>query len=325
MTKKPKRSAADKVVLGQLGCGNYRPVFEPVVEITSLDWRSKWISLEPVVEGPFTEADPVRLIYLDESGLGEERFLVVAGVIVEADSQYMAVARHLRALIAEVVPPEKRHGFAFEAKKLFSGKKPFDKHSLSKRIEILSQILQIPGLFELPVVYGYLDKHAPVKGLTEEQLRETDSLANKHGVTFTMCAMAAEQYMKKYARKEEVATLHAEDNRETHQMLRVARKSLAGGSKYDIRRLLGPKAVEVLPTTRIVDGISFHEKDDAFLIQLADACAFLLRVAFEGRKDCAVFYDAFTGGHPDVLKGLAERTAIHPLAGNIIQFHEIIA
>src|ERR1041385_7904518 len=105
------------LVLGQLGCGNYRPVFEPVVEITSLDWRSKWISLEPVVEGPFTEADPVRLIYLDESGLGEERFLVVAGVIVEADSQYMAVARHLRALIAEVVPPEKRHGFAFEAKK----------------------------------------------------------------------------------------------------------------------------------------------------------------------------------------------------------------
>jgi hypothetical protein len=42
----------------------------------------------------------------------------------------------------------------------------------------------------------------------------------------------------------------------------------------NIAELLGSKPQPVLPMTRIVDEVNFREKGDAFLLQLADACAF---------------------------------------------------
>jgi hypothetical protein len=77
--------------------------------------------------------------------------------------------------------------------------------------------------------------------------------------------------------------------------------------------------------TRIVDEISFHEKDDSFLLQVADACAFLLRIAFEGREDCGVFYDAFTDHNRRFLNLLAQKARANPVGGNIVQFEEFIA
>lgn len=264
----------------------------------------------------------MQLIYFDESGLSRERFLVVAGIIIEADVQYMPVASYLKSLIAEFVPLEDQLNFSFHATKLFSGKKPYtsDKYSLQRRIEILKRVFEIPGLFQIPIVYGYVDKQASIPGSTPKQTRITNTVRINHSIAFSMCAVAAERFMKKYARNEEIATLHAERNDETYRMLRLARRSLAGRSRYNLALFLGKKAQQVLPITRIVDEIRFHEKDDALLLQLADACAFLLRHAFEGRQDCGVFFDAFTNKHPHVLEELCRVASVHPVGGNIINF-----
>lgn len=265
---------------------SWRPLLETVIECP---YRERSVSPIKSVLGSFERpcsltgnslegTSPVRLIYLDESGLAKERFLVEAGVIVEADAPYAAVAEYLKALIAEFIPEEQRFRFAFHATKIFSGKKPYDKFSLEKRIEMLSRILEIPGRFQLPVVYGYLDKHAPLKGLTEAEERLVNTTSNNHGLAFMMCALAAERYMKKYARAEELATMHAENNHETHTMLRALRRSLAGRSEYDIRPFLGSEANKMLYMTRVVDEISFHEKDDSF-----DAGSGRLRLSASGR------------------------------------------
>ncbi len=93
---------------------------------------------------------PVRLIYCDESGLAAERFIVVAGVIIEADKQYMPVANYLRSLIEEFIEPKDRRNFSFHATDIFSGGKIYkdkEKYPLQKRIQLLSRLLEIPAIF----------------------------------------------------------------------------------------------------------------------------------------------------------------------------------
>jgi hypothetical protein len=57
--------------------------------------------------------------------------------------------------------------------------------------------------------------------------------------------------------------------------------------------MLSDKARSYLPITKIIDEISFHHKDDAFLLQIADASALVLRYLLEERRDCEDLFEAF--------------------------------
>src|SRR6267378_1788655 len=105
----------------------------------------------------------VRLIYLDESGISaKETVTVVAGVIINADQQWKAVAQHIRGLIEKYVPEQYQEGFSFHGKDLFhgSGRTPFDRryYPANQAHSILKQLLHVPGKFRLPVVFGYCTK-----------------------------------------------------------------------------------------------------------------------------------------------------------------------
>lgn len=64
----------------------------------------------------------VRFVYVDESGISvNENTLVVAGVIIDADSQWSRVAQHLDQLVNEFVPHGQRNGFIFHATEFFTG------------------------------------------------------------------------------------------------------------------------------------------------------------------------------------------------------------
>jgi Protein of unknown function (DUF3800) len=254
----------------------------------------------------------VRLVYLDETGISvNEPVVVVAGVVIDADKHYMIVAQYIRDLIAEYVPEDCRYGywgdgFTFHAKDLFHGSgKVFDKqkYPLERSHEVFKKLLGIPVLFQLPVVCGHLLKRS-VAGMSKQDLRHEPS--KNQAFAFSLCALAAERYMKGVSDPLEIATLVAEDNNETrrmvkemHLLLRGARQHSDGGDA--LLSILLEIASDCLPIRRIVDTVSFAEKIDSFLLQIADACALVIRYYFEGRSNAGEFIDALTHGDPSVL------------------------
>jgi hypothetical protein len=107
----------------------------------------------------------LRMIYLDEAGISNpahEPFVVMAGIIVHADQQWKILERYLSDMADEFAPPEKRDGFIFHAKELFSGGKTFNREDFpkEKRWEILDYLVAIPEKFEFGIAWGLVERAA---------------------------------------------------------------------------------------------------------------------------------------------------------------------
>jgi hypothetical protein len=247
---------------------------------------------------------PVRLVYLDESGTSrEETVTVVAGVIVDPDKQWMAVERYIDQLIADYVPEEHQIGFVFHATEIFSGSKIFDPrtHTLERRLELLKKLVGIPAKFHLPTVYGYQDKtilpflhHAHPK-------RPRQVLAAHQALTYSYAVIAAERFMREFASPEELATLTVENNDHTRQTIQKSHDLLRGGDEELLSQLVASD-LEYLPVRKIIDCINFASKEQAIMLQLADACAFIYRRYLEKKPYMEEFCDVITKGDPKTLE-----------------------
>jgi hypothetical protein len=258
-----------------------------------------------------------RSIYLDESGISvNESVTVVAGVIVNDDLQWENVERQIEELISEYVLPENQNGFVFHAKDLFFGSgKVFgdrNKYPPERSREALKRLLGITVKAGLPIVCGHLKKW-PVTRLSKQGRR--DQAAKSQMMAFSLCAVAAEKYMRETAGLSEIGTLVAENNNDTrraikfmHNLLR-GRDPIASWSSQGMFSLLSEMAPGCLPMRRIKDTVYFAEKDDAILLQIADACAFILRYFYEKKPHIDEFLDAVTNcnrtalGNPDNAMG----------------------
>jgi hypothetical protein len=242
----------------------------------------------------------VQHIYIDESGIStNDKVLVVAGVIVDPDRQYLAVAGEINKLIEEFVPDAHKSNFVFHAKDLFhgTGRTAFDRRTYppERARQALRRLVHIPARFCLPIVFGFVNKsiHDPVREKVLAKLKPRVRISTDAGTAFAFCAVAAESFMKKDAPANELATMHAEQNSDTEKIIRVVRKSLGGKTQFNVASLLSSEAQSFLPITKIIDEISFHHKDDAFLLQIADATALIVRYLLEKRGDCEDLFEAF--------------------------------
>lgn len=242
----------------------------------------------------------MRFIYCDESGTSRESFLVVAGVIVHGDTQWKPVEKHIGELIRKYVRDEHRLGFVFRATDLFSGSghifKDREKYPLKHRFEALKELLSIPSKFRLPVVGGFIRRKRISPNQSTQSRRE--SVAEDQALAFSHCLIGAEKYMRKYADPTEIAKMVAEDNTETkksvarmHDMLRSSHPDVADYLK-GLTRIMCLDS-DFLPITKIVDSVSFEGKRGAILLQVADACAFIIRSYIEERPNIGQFARAF--------------------------------
>ena len=239
-------------------------------------------------------------IYIDESGVStNDRVLVFTGVVVDPKRQYLKLRSEINRLIEEFVPAERKDNFAFHAKDLFhgTGRSPFDRriYPPERARQALNALVSIPAKFCLPVVLGFVNKSVPdpIWEKVFARLKPREQISNDAGTAFTFCAIAAESFMKTDAPADELATMHAEQNSDTEKIVRFVRKSLGGRTRFNIAQMLSDKARSYLPITKIIDEISFHHKDDAFLLQIADASALVLRYLLEERQDCEDLFEAF--------------------------------
>lgn len=248
----------------------------------------------------------VRFIYADETGISiNEKITVVAGVVIDADKQWLSVKNAIDELVAEYVPEEHRQDFVFHAKDLFNGSGIFarNKYPIERAQEALRNLLSVPGRMQLPIVYGFTPK-TPSTASTRRQRRI--EAATYHSHAFALCVLAGERYMRLYADPSEVATVIAENNTDTQNVIKAMHVLLQGRDRSGnpaIYNAFLQHSSDCLPVTRIIDTVHLANKDEAILLQLADACALIIRYALEGKPHAQQFFDALSGGNSQVYAG----------------------
>ena len=228
----------------------------------------------------------MRLVYLDEAGIGSpdtERFVVVAGVLVDPDKQWRIIEAHLSELARTYVLPQDRDGFVFHAMDIHHGARRMDRtrYSRTLRVELLRKLCLIPTLFDLPVVAAYVERdeyraHYP-------ELSEGDRTANAQAIAAVSCTCAVEKALRQVGSSNEVAVLVFENNESTRRAIRECHNILKTPASLADATALGWALQPVLPFTKIVDTTHFVAKDEAPILQVSDAIAFAISRQLNGR------------------------------------------
>jgi len=135
---------------------------------------------------------------------------------------------------------------------------------------------------------------------TKKQQR--DMRAIHHAVTYSYCAVAVERYMRETARPEELAEIIAENNDNARTRVKEMHHILRGRNLYETTEYLYQIGKRYLPTTKIIGGVRFADKDEDILLQIADACAFTYRCYLENKSNASDLFSALSMDNPKILE-----------------------
>jgi len=109
--------------------------------------------------------------------------------------------------------------------------------------------------------------------------------------------------MREMAEPSEVALMTAENNEDTRKEVKAMQAVLRATSpeSFELLALAAGITPSFLPITKIIDGVQFASKDEAPLLQIADACAFIIRYFLEQRQNVKEFCDVLTANSPKSL------------------------
>jgi hypothetical protein len=217
---------------------------------------------------------------------------VVAGVIVDGDNQWKALEKGLWDIVCEYIPKKDRKGFIFHATELFSGGKYFDRDTWPKhkRWEILDAVVTLIRTNKLPIVYGFVDRLKSYANIERHVPGDNWATKNKdqmaHGIAFAECAKRIQEWMTIYGGSE-VGLIIAEDTTRVKRFLKAIHTQLRDPSS----EIFQIEDVPIKPLSRIIDTIHFAQKHETSMLQLADACAFVIKRELMGRNDVRRFFE----------------------------------
>ncbi|MGW8203987.1 DUF3800 domain-containing protein [Sphingomonas bisphenolicum] len=225
---------------------------------------------------------PLHYIYLDEAGSSaREPVTVVVGILVHADSMWR-VAKDALDHALESVPSRYADGFHFHAKSIWGDKKYRVEWSQEQRLSLLISVMSIPRRLNLPIAIGACKRTPEMDGINGISAEIHDYIA-----AFGNCITMADRLISASMPDSEVVTLVAENCDSVKNHLKTSLKVLrfGVGAGYEIpviptrsERITGViKQNTALKVSKIVDTVHFAEKDEAPLLQIADACAFGIR------------------------------------------------
>lgn len=238
----------------------------------------------------------MRFAFIDEAGLSKkahEPYLVMAGALIDPDSDYRRTESEIRALVDQHFPGT-LYGFGeqfnFHAKDIWhgSGSFPRDSWRLQERLSLLSDLVKIISQNSLPVVYGFVDrqKHAarrkeewPIDPVEKDIANDAASIAYFH------CVKRIEQWMRENA-ADEVASLTLENSPKIKRVIEGLHALIV--NRIDQKEPFMTKVIFSFPITQAAH---FVEKKQSPLIQLADVAAFVLKRKLQGCKRIGPIYD----------------------------------
>ena len=246
----------------------------------------------------------LRYIYLDEAGTSaNEPVTIVAGIIVDADTQWRAAEAKVNELLQEV-PEKLQKDFIFHAKDISGSRKNRDIWSDSGRLSLLTNMMAVPRLLNIPIVIGMVRRRFTVP--EEFLLKKLKMEQFHHLMAFQLCLAKADMYIRDYAGPNEVASVIVEDLPDMPRYLPIVLKQLREQPLTLLEEYLSPTQEEVasgivlqngeISSSRIVDDIHFLGKTKAPLLQVADACAFGFRRYFAKQGNGNLFLESMLGG-----------------------------
>lgn len=250
-----------------------------------------WPGPRALFGAPLRGHAPVHYIYVDEAGTSQhEKASVVVGVMVHADTQWM-LAKEAVAEVLSAVPAQFRNGFVFHAKTIWGHRKYREGWSREGRAALLHAMMLLPRRLGLPLALGVHRRGTDWSDTAWGEMGLSNFHVD-HVMAFAMCMGRADMYLRKHTPEHEIATVVAENADAIRDYLRGAIEVMR---PYEV---VPAYVIGVRPTkaeqesgailqdgtqkvTRIIDTVHFVKKDDAPLLQIADACAYGFRRYFE--------------------------------------------
>lgn len=238
--------------------------------------------------GPLLGDKLVRIVYVDETGhSAKEPVVIVAGLILDPDKQWRELADRIRALVSEEVPEEFRPGFIFHATDLMYGGRYRRAWADEARWATLEKLLSIPRELRIPVCLGLARKPIP---RDEKPHRES---VLTHVIAYALCMKGADRFMVDVAAPNEVAMVVAEHRKEAREHIEKAHYWLT--DEESVKSWLPSFMHADFPITRIKAPPAFASKQVEPLLQIADACAFVLQRYVNASYQSDRFLTAFLG------------------------------
>ncbi len=219
----------------------------------------------------------MRIIYFDEAGIASEEqepITVVAGIVIDADRNWLLLEQQISDLLADYIPIEDQGSFEFHAKNLFSGSAYLNRHlGRDMRHELFGRFLALLPKNDIPVEYAAIDRG----GLR----RANPQMAGLELRIAYLVALSSVEIWFQHNAPDEVGLCIADETK-----LKMPIKGL-------MRQFRKEPLVEKIVESRLyhlIDTISFNRSEESFGLQLADACSFLIKRHFMDKTDSAELF-----------------------------------
>lgn len=227
----------------------------------------------------------MRILYLDEAGIGKlesDPILVVAGVLINADEQWVSLSERLSTILKEATPPGVPVPAHFHAKDVFHGTREFPRNTWSeeRRIALLRSVGSLPAEFDVPVVWAHMDR----RKFAEEHPNSSpvEHTTDCYSVATIACLLKTEVLMRALGKKTEVASVMLEQNAELQKRIPSLVTFLKDPGE-DVDQLI-PNWRGCIPPRHIIDAPACQPKTASNILQLADYCAFAIKRKLQGAK-----------------------------------------
>lgn len=224
----------------------------------------------------------VRVLYLDESGIGNIRndpIVVVAGVIIHADTQWGPLQCRLDELLTNMTPLGATKPRFFHAKDVFhgSGEYPRETWTEIRRNSLLKAVGELVAEFNLPVPWMGVDRAEYARECPEDEPEER--VRTCYTIAAVGCFMQAELFMRQQHLEGEVCSCVLEENKQLQKRIPEMFEFLRDPAEETKNLLEGWE--RVMPLTKMIDHPSPQPKNASSILQLADYCAFAIKRLLE--------------------------------------------
>lgn len=242
----------------------------------------------------------MRVVYVDETGhSAKERAVIVVGLILEPDSQWRILAERIEHLRGSDVPEAYRDGFVFHSTDLmYGGKYRGSDWTDEQRWDTLEKLVAIPRELRIPLCFGHVTKPSP-----RDEKPHRESILS-HVIAYALCMKGADWFLTNRAGPTEVAMVVAEQRKEARDYIEQAHYWLT--NKKEVEDWLPEFMHNDFPITRVKAPPSFASKDVEPLLQIADACAFVIQRHVNAAFQSERFVEALCGSfaHPTIFSRL---------------------
>ena len=232
----------------------------------------------------------MKFCYLDESGMGNEPYVVMAGIIVDAQRMHLTKSAW-NEFLADLSSATKRPVQEFHFRDFYRGNGPWRGIDGPRRAEIISTILAWVAKRKHGITFSAIDKNLFGK---RKASGEFAGVPTAWCAAAVHCVLGVQKYHQR-EKKNKGNTVIVFD-REVKEEARLSNLVLSPPewthSYYD-------KTAKQVPLDQVVDVPFFVDSRQALLIQVADTISYILRAYAE--LEAGIAKEIYLGEH-DRLK-----------------------